>query len=232
MPTNNETPAGGHLRGAMSDGRGEQPLTDYSLTTHQETTILSLTDAAGQINHHHRLALDHATKAANHAVTIGNLLLEIKEGLPHGAYTPWIEEYLDVSPRQARHYVDAALGKPLTPRQIKSDTVSVLEFLPEPGDLLWADLRGNAESDLYNRAWLAIQESSKYPGYYHLLFIDGAVEHFLKKPIKPEYLDFSLEKILPGEFLTIGVDRFDWQQSPIHQGGIEWIIDSMRCAHD
>lgn len=191
---------------------------------------LNLTDAAEQINHHHRLATDHASKAINHAVTIGNLLLEVKAQLPHGEYTPWIETHLEVSPRQARRYVDAALGKTISPRQIKSDTVSVLDQLPEPGNLLLANLRGNADDEIEDHAFVAIQESGRHPGYYDLLFIDGSMAHFQSRPIKPEFLGPMLEMILPGQFLNIGIDRFDWQQEPIHHGGIETIVEGWRAT--
>jgi len=147
--------------------------------------------------------MDHASKAVNHAVTIGNLLIEVKSRLPHGAYTPWIEENLEVSARQARRYVDAALGKPITPRQIKSDTVAVLDFLPEPGHRLHARLYENPNDEL-DSSYVSVQESSRHLGYYNYLYVDGYTAVYSRRPTSPDGFSlFLTDHVIHQRYLTL-----------------------------
>jgi hypothetical protein len=84
-------------------------------------------DLASRINAAHKQAIAHADKAIDFAKQAGDLLLEVKADLRHGEFLPWIQNNLDVTPRQAQRYMAAALGKPLPISAIKNDTVSHLE---------------------------------------------------------------------------------------------------------
>lgn len=85
---------------------------------------------AADINAAHADAVKHATSAIDYAKQAGELLLKVKQKLPHGAFGAWLEANVEVSERQAQRYMAAAQGKPLPIRHIKSDTVS--DLLEEP----------------------------------------------------------------------------------------------------
>ena len=82
--------------------------------------------AAG-INRHHQQAQAHASRAIEHAIEAGKLLLQAKAQLPHGQFLSWLEANCQVSARQAQRYMRAAQGRPLGRR--KNDTVS---HMPKP----------------------------------------------------------------------------------------------------
>ena len=46
---------------------------------------------AAEINREHNLAVGFAAKAVEHARRAGELLLQVKASLPHGAFLPWVE---------------------------------------------------------------------------------------------------------------------------------------------
>lgn len=81
---------------------------------------------AAEINSHHEQATKHAGIAIDHAKKAGELLLRVKDELKHGEFLPWIKANCSVTARQAQRYMRAAQGKPITPREIKYDTVSHL----------------------------------------------------------------------------------------------------------
>ncbi len=89
---------------------------------------MELQNIAFLINQHHQTATGNAITAVKHAEAAGQLLLQVKEGLPHGQFTNWIKANLRVSPRQCQRYMDVALGKPIPIRKLagKYDTVSLL----------------------------------------------------------------------------------------------------------
>lgn len=109
--------------------------------------ISAVDSTAAAIEHHHQLALRHASTAVEHAREAGRLLLAVKAGLAHGDWLPWLSSNVTVSPRQAQRYMRAAQGKPLpAPRLLpsKNDTVShlTIDDVPMPnfrcGELLRA----------------------------------------------------------------------------------------------
>ena len=65
---------------------------------------------------------------------MGELLLKVKAGLPHGQWTDWVERNLTVSLRQSQRYIAVAQGKVVPVRQLagKSDTVSLLPANQKP----------------------------------------------------------------------------------------------------
>lgn len=81
-----------------------------------------------QINQLHKLASAKAQEAIDYAKQAGQLLLEIKQSLPHGQFTTWINDNLQVSLRQAQRYMNVAAGKMVPLRELsgKSDTMSHL----------------------------------------------------------------------------------------------------------
>ena len=94
----------------------------------------NLTTWAADINAAHADAVKHATSAIGYAKTAGELLLKVKQKLPHGEFGSWLEANCSVSERQAQRYMSAAQGKPVQLREIvKTDTVSDLTVVaPKP----------------------------------------------------------------------------------------------------
>ena len=101
-----------------------------------------------QINTHHKNATNHVEDAVESAKAAGALLLQVKASLPHGMFTTWLKNNIDVSERQVQRYMAAAKGKivPLLLSVDKNDTMSVLQtkvqskgiwkngkWAPEPG---------------------------------------------------------------------------------------------------
>lgn len=102
---------------------------------------MELQNIALQINQHHQTATGNAITAVKHAEAAGQLLLQVKEGLPHGQFTNWIKANLRVSPRQCQRYMDVALGKPIPIRKLagKNDTVSLLQPPAKTSTGVWKD---------------------------------------------------------------------------------------------
>lgn len=65
-------------------------------------------DIAERINDHHRRAQQSANWALQQAKAAGDLLLEVKAALPHGAWLPWLRANCEVGDRQAQRYIRLA----------------------------------------------------------------------------------------------------------------------------
>jgi len=63
---------------------------------------------AERINHEHELARRHAHDAVAHAVRCGQLLLEAKQQLPHGAFMAWVKASCAFRYSTAARYMTAA----------------------------------------------------------------------------------------------------------------------------
>lgn len=83
---------------------------------------------ANEINRLHQLASSTAQQAITYAKEVGRLLLEIKKDLPHGKFTPWLENNVEVSIRQAQRYMEVASGNKIKLQELtsKHDIVSCL----------------------------------------------------------------------------------------------------------
>lgn len=160
-----------------------------------------------EINREHALALRHADKAIEHAKRAGELLIEVKNALPHGEYLPWLAENVTVSPRQAQRYMRAALGKPLPIRAIKSDTVS---FLPPRSPVMAHVFFGSVTDDILDAEILMMQESADAPGYFYIAFLSGDVI-FTKRPVSEDALDASIKLMLPGRLAgNCPISELNW----------------------
>lgn len=65
------------------------------------------------------------------AFTIGQLLIEQKEGMPHGEFIPWIEKNLLFGERTARNYIKVYKNREMLKRKAISDLNSAYLFLRE-----------------------------------------------------------------------------------------------------
>jgi hypothetical protein len=78
-----------------------------------------------EINRLHQLATKTATEAVEYAKQAGELLLNVKDQLPYGAFGNWVEQNLTVSARQAQRYMAVAQGKPIPVRELAAKYDSV-----------------------------------------------------------------------------------------------------------
>lgn len=65
----------------------------------------NLPTLAGRINEEHRACEKAVGAALTHAMNAGELLVEVKASLPHGAFGPWLAENFAGSDRTARAYM-------------------------------------------------------------------------------------------------------------------------------
>lgn len=86
------------------------------------------------VNRYHRAAKNSAAQMAVYAVLAGLELAKIKEALPHGTFTEFVERQLEINERTAQRYIRLADG--VKNKALKTDTVSVLALLDSaPSDL-------------------------------------------------------------------------------------------------
>lgn len=64
--------------------------------------------SAKQINEQHRLAIQCAENAIEHAILCGQMLVDRKSSLAHGEFLPWIEKNCDFAISTATRYMKAA----------------------------------------------------------------------------------------------------------------------------
>ena len=158
-----------------------------TLTTN---TGLALTDLAGEIDHEHQAAQDAARTAVEHARRCGELLLQAKAAVGHGAFLPWLEANCRVKERQARNYMRITENWPLIANRHRGADLSVKGALrllaaekPAPPPVDWlAQVRGcNAKYGLsdelpqdvkllgFGGDMIAeIQPCEKLPGYFYV----------------------------------------------------------------
>ena len=103
------------------------------------------TDYAQEINRLHERAQSLVQDVYADAMQLGSLLLKVKESLPHGAFSAWVNANLKLSLRQCQRYMGVVQGKPLPlPRRSgKSDSVSHLA--PQTSSGIWKEDRWEPE---------------------------------------------------------------------------------------
>ena len=170
----------------------------------------NLTTWAADINAAHADAVTHASTAIDYAKTAGELLLKVKQKLPHGAFGAWLEANVEVSERQARRYMAAAQGKPLPMRALKSDTVSVLEDAP-PKTLhdyfrpSWIPMKGYTYCCATDTGAYWVVHSKEHPGFFHVSHLTEDTYSGTRRPVA----GITVEYMLQGYDLTTPADA-DW----------------------
>lgn len=162
---------------------------------------------AAQIQAHHQAAHAAADKAIEHAKEAGRLLIEVKDSLPHGDFTGWVENHLTVSMRQAQRYMAAAQGRDLVRSKTKSDTVSFLTcsepksdsktlaeiFAPE-----WVPMKGYGYVCATDTGAYWVIESSDHPGYFHVCRFygdDGGIYDGTRRPVAAVAVEATLKSL-------------------------------------
>lgn len=170
----------------------------------------NLTTWAADINAAHADAVKHATSAIDYAKQAGELLLKVKQKLPHGAFGGWLEANVTVSERQARRYMAAAQGKPLPMRTLKSDTVSVLT--DEPPKTLhdyfrpsWIPMKGYTYCCATDTGAYWVVHSKEHPGFFHVSHLTEDTYSGTRRPVT----GIGVEYMLQGYDLAVPADA-DW----------------------
>lgn len=185
-----------------------------------ELALLPINIAA-EINEQHTLAMLHANTAIQHAAHAGNLLLQVKESLPHGKFLSWVAENLTVSARQAQRYIGAALGKPTPVRclaeKANATPVSYLDdqhtpdWLPEGPTLAEIIFSEGVKESAEDITWIHVQEASYAKGFYFVFFLDGLRADFLINPVIGRYVEETIFDLLPGKYLkNTSVGNLPW----------------------
>jgi len=71
----------------------------------------SLIDLAARIKAEHEACTAALRSGLKYAIAAGDLLIEAKSHLEHGAWLPWLKEYCAVSERTARLYMRLAANR-------------------------------------------------------------------------------------------------------------------------
>jgi len=142
------------------------------------------------------------------AFTIGFLLGEQKEGMPHGEFIPWIEKNLPFGERTARNYRMVYKNREMLNRKAVSDLNSAYIILKE---------RKRTEKDERRKK---LREEMAYKGE-HLL--DGIAKEYPR--VKVEYVKtnsgFTLKKTLEEKEYGGGTVGVLWSEECIETEGIE-----------
>ncbi len=189
---------------------------------------------AADINAAHADAVKHATSAIEYAKQAGELLLKVKQKLPHGAFGGWLEANVTVSARQAQRYMAAAQGKALSMRKVKealpapakNDTVSLFKIRPGEAATLELDRDG----------WVDRLDiiPSTHSGFFHYLFTsgkegDGCSATFSKRPIPTRFVASMVAKEMPEwEFANITRTKHEGREYNVvgtAPDGTEWVVN-------
>ena len=116
MTAQRRSPQAGEPGGEGRDQNdGAEPLSTVSLHrpagTVNAEAIAELKALAHKINCEHRWAQGNLAAGLKHAIRAGELLLEAKAAVGHGAWLTWLEENFVGSQRTARAYMQVASNR-------------------------------------------------------------------------------------------------------------------------
>lgn len=192
-----------------------------------------------QINAEHAQAQKHAGIAIEHARRAGELLIRVKDELPHGQWLPWLAANCAVSDRQAQRYMRAARGLPLPMRAIKTDTVSHFDVLndwkrtrPQDSWVHYVEELGISDgssiclfdlNDVNTQIWIEPANSAGWFYTFRLTDLWTHIEHY-RRPTN-----------IAGVAVILDLLRVPLQPSVVRhrrEQGRPWIWQSLLKAHD
>jgi hypothetical protein len=158
-----------------------------------------LSNKVNEINNLHKSAINSANNAVNYAKKIGQLLLEIKAELPHGKFSSWVADNIDVSERQAQRYMQAASGKNLriSDFSLKNDMMSDLK-------------EDDPKYRMLNPVWIPPN------GHWFKCIDQDSIYIIAPDRLHPEDFHITKFKLLKGS--TIDDPKIDWDKNQ----EIEW----------
>ena len=177
----------------------------------------NLSTWAADINAAHADAVKHATSAIGYAKTAGELLLKVKQKLPHGAFGAWLEANCTVKARQAQYYMNAAQGKPVPVRKLSNtqptaylDAVTVLtdekpKTLHDYFRPSWIPMKGYTYCCATDTGAYWVVHSKEHPGFFHVSHLTEDTYSGTRRPVA----GITVEYMLQGYDLAIPADA-EW----------------------
>ena len=99
------------------------------------------------VNREHRRYEQAVNRALDHALAVGELLLEAKPAYPHGTLVPWLEENTEESVRTAQAYICVATRRPeIEDQALDLPHVPEDAMIEELPAMKAADVRGCVEA--------------------------------------------------------------------------------------
>jgi len=83
--------------------------------------VVSLDSLAEEIRSEHQACLQSLRKGMEHALKVGELLLQARKLVKHGDWTNWVETNCEFTPRMARNYMKLAGAKSVLKPEIISE---------------------------------------------------------------------------------------------------------------
>jgi N6-adenosine-specific RNA methylase IME4 len=105
----------------------------------------TLSELAARIRAEHEATIAGFKRSLEHAMTVGDLLLEAKDLLKHGEWLPWLRENTRIDPRLAQIYMRIARNREQIEAEAKCEKSSHLMTIFDATRLLAAPV--NAEED-------------------------------------------------------------------------------------
>ncbi len=182
----------------------------------------NLTTWAADINAAHADAVKHATSAIDYAKRAGELLLKVKQKLPHGAFGAWLEANCVVKARQAQYYMNAAQGKSVPVRKLSNTQPTAYLNAPESAapslstmdsektlhDYFrpsWIPMKGYAYCCATDTCAYWVVHSKEHPGFFHVSHLTEDNYSGTRRPVA----GIAVEYMLQGYGLTVPADA-DW----------------------
>jgi N6-adenosine-specific RNA methylase IME4 len=106
--------------------------------TAPRTPAATLSDLALRIKAEHEATIAGIRRSMDHALRVGDLLIEAKGLLEHGQWLPWLEENTSIKPRLAQTYMRLAHNREQIEAQAKCGVVAYLT-IPDAMQLLAPD---------------------------------------------------------------------------------------------
>jgi hypothetical protein len=155
------------------------------------TTRTTLTNIAGQIKAEHEKACMAARATVEHAIRVGELLIEAKQLVQHGYWGDWLHMHCDLSERSAQSYmrlahhranpqlsadltIDDALKALAKPKPVEIEDADAL--VTDSADYLQPSVAGQARIGLLEVAefteTFGVIEDEHHPGFYRIALME------------------------------------------------------------
>ena len=169
---------------------------------------------AERINNGHQAYLATARKALEHALDAGATLHEVKTGLPHGEWLPWLKANCPgISERSAQRYIRLAMNRD----RLREKSATVADLTLREADRILSDRdlappRGCAMQAIWEDGEVYIVPAAKHPGFFYVAIVldvdgGGAVVEGFSRPVRVDgvamFFDKRIRSLIP--------DGIEWE---------------------
>ena len=148
---------------------------------------------AERINTGHQAYLATARKALEHALDAGATLHEVKTGLPHGEWLPWLKANCPrISERSAQRYIRLAKNRD----RLSEKSATVADLTLREAERVLSDRElvppdGSALKAIWEGGEAYIWPSAEHPGFFFVAIVldvdgGGAVAEGFTRPIRAD----------------------------------------------